>query len=80
MLSQYYTDTSASRNNGYWLSYRYFIVLEGESAPTNKLGRPDSGSLSDNYSKHIALAFIVITCGATMNLVGDLMLPIIGFF
>ena len=36
-----YKDTGAwlgMINTWYWLSYMYFIVLEGESVPTNKLG------------------------------------------
>ena len=36
--------------------------------------------LSANYSKHITVVFIVVTCGATApkNLIGDLRLLIIG--
>ena len=39
-----YIDFSAclrSRNHGYLLSYMYFIILRGESVPTNKIGQPD---------------------------------------
>ena len=32
-------------NNWYWLTYMYFIILEGESVPTPKFGRPDRWTL-----------------------------------
>ena len=34
-----------SRNCGYWLSDMYFIILEGESVATNKIGRSDTVAL-----------------------------------
>ena len=34
-----------SRNRGYWLAYMYFIILQGESVSTNKIGCSDSVAL-----------------------------------
>ena len=35
-------------NNWYWLSYMYFIIVECESLPTNKIGRSDGVALEES--------------------------------